>query len=109
MASKRFVERPAQGMIDPLKEVNAAEKRINLNLSTHDRETTEMTGGDFESNIRQLQREKKLIADLEPEKAKAPEPDDDRIKGKEGENNERNGNPEPGGDPGGGSSNGGNK
>lgn len=100
---------PAQGMIDPLKEVNAAEKRINLNLSTHDRETTEMTGGDFESNIRQLQREKKLIADLEPEKAKAPEPDDDRIKGKEGENNERNGNPEPGGDPGGGSSNGGNK
>ena len=100
---------PAQGMIDPLKEVNAAEKRINLNLSTHDRETTEMTGGDFESNIRQLQREKKLIADLEPEKAKAPEPDDDTIKGKEGENNERNGNPEPGGDPGGGPSNGGNK
>lgn len=100
---------PAQGMIDPLKEVNAAEKRINLNLSTHDRETTEMTGGDFESNIRQLQREKKMIADLEPGKAKSPEPADDTIKGKEGESNERNGNHEPGGDPGGGPSNGGNK
>lgn len=100
---------PAQGMIDPLKEVNAAEKRISLNLSTHDRETTEMTGGDFESNIRQLQLEKKLIADLEPEKAKAPEPGNDTIKGKEGESNERNGNPKPGGDPGGGPSNGGNK
>lgn len=100
---------PAQGMIDPLKEVNAAEKRISLNLSTHDRETTEMTGGDFESNIRQLQREKKLIADLAPEKTTTPEPEDDTIKGKEGESNERNGNPKPGGDPGGGPSNGGNK
>lgn len=93
---------PAQGMIDPLKEVNAAEKRINLNLSTHDRETTEMTGGDFESNIRQLQREKKLIADLEPEKAAAPEPGSDTNKKEEGEGNEKNGNSEPGGDPRGG-------
>lgn len=56
---------PAQGMIDPLKEVNAAEKRIALKISTHDRETTEMTGGDFESNVQQLKREKALIADLE--------------------------------------------
>lgn len=93
---------PAQGMIDPLKEVNAAEKRISLNLSTHDRETTEMTGGDFESNIRQLQREKKLIADLEPEKAAAPEPGSDTNNKEEGEGNEKNGNSEPGGDPRGG-------
>lgn len=56
---------PAPGMIDPLKEVNAAEKRIALKISTHDRETTEMTGGDFESNVQQLKRENALIIELE--------------------------------------------
>lgn len=52
---------PAQGMIDPVKEVNAAEKRINIGLSTRQRETIEMTGGDFDSNVAQLAREKQLM------------------------------------------------
>ena len=52
---------PAQGMIDPVKEVNAAEKRINIGVSTRQRETIEMTGGDFDSNVAQLKREKQLM------------------------------------------------
>ena len=52
---------PAQGMIDPVKEVNAAEKRINIGLSTRQKETIEMTGGDFDSNAAQLAREKQLM------------------------------------------------
>ena len=64
---------PAQGMIDPVKEVNAAEKRINIGISTRQRETIEMTGGDFDSNVPQLAREKQLmeaagIASSGPEK-----------------------------------------
>jgi len=52
---------PAQGMIDPVKEVNAAEKRINIGVSTRQRETIEMTGGDFDSNVAQLEREAQLM------------------------------------------------
>ncbi len=52
---------PAQGMVDPVKEVDAAEKRIALGVSTRQRETVEMTGGDFDSNIAQLERENQLM------------------------------------------------
>lgn len=52
---------PAQGMIDPVKEVDAAEKRIAIGISTRQRETIEMTGGDFESNVAQLARENQLM------------------------------------------------
>lgn len=52
---------PAQGMVDPVKEVTAAEKRISIGLSTRQRETMEMTGGDFESNVAQLKRENDLL------------------------------------------------
>jgi lambda family phage portal protein len=52
---------PAQGMIDPVKEVNAAEKRIHAGISTRQRETIEMTGGDFDNNIAQLARENQLM------------------------------------------------
>lgn len=52
---------PAQGMVDPVKEVTAAEKRIAIGVSTRQRETTEMMGGDFENNITQLTRENQLM------------------------------------------------
>lgn len=42
---------PAQGMIDPVKEVNAAKERISIGISTRQKETIEMTGGDFEATI----------------------------------------------------------
>lgn len=52
---------PAQGMIDPVKEADAAEKRIAIGVSTRQRETIEMTGGDFDSNVAQLAREQQML------------------------------------------------
>ncbi len=52
---------PAQGMVDPVKEVSAAEKRIQIGISTRQRETTELLGGDFESNVAQLAREEQMM------------------------------------------------
>lgn len=51
---------PSQGQIDPLKEVNAAEKRVNNGFSTRARETVELTGGDWYKNHRQRVKEEKL-------------------------------------------------
>jgi lambda family phage portal protein len=55
---------PSQGQLDPLKEVNAAEKRVLNGFSTRARETVELTGGDFYKNVRQLSTEKKLMEDV---------------------------------------------
>lgn len=48
---------PAPGQVDPLKEVQAAGKRIALCLSTREKETIELTGGDYDRNVKQLARE----------------------------------------------------
>ena len=48
-------------MVDPVKEVTAAEKRIQVGLSTRQRETVELTGGDFEANVAQLARETEIM------------------------------------------------
>ncbi len=55
---------PSQGQIDPLKEVVAAEKRINLGITTRTQETMEMNGGDWEKNAEQLRKEKEIIDNL---------------------------------------------
>lgn len=52
---------PAPGQIDPYKEVQAAEKRIEIGLSTRERETIEITGGDYDRNIKQLARENQQL------------------------------------------------
>lgn len=51
----------APGQVDPLKEVQAAGKRIELGLSTRERETIELTGGDFDRNVKQLGRESRQM------------------------------------------------
>lgn len=82
---------PAQGMIDPVKEVNAAEKRINIGISTRQRETIEMTGGDFDNNIAQLARENQLMKAagiLSSRAEKQPENRDPKENGKESEEKE---------------------
>jgi len=48
---------PAKGMIDELKEVQAAEKRIDLGVSTLSEVTAEMTGGDWEKKHPQTVKE----------------------------------------------------
>lgn len=55
---------PSAGQLDPKKEVEAAELRIQGGFSTRDRETTELTGGDFYKNMRQRKREEKLIKEV---------------------------------------------
>ena len=48
---------PSQGQIDPLKEVLASQKKVDMGFSTHERETVELTGGDWESNMETIIRE----------------------------------------------------
>ncbi len=59
---------PAQGQLDPIKEVNAAKSRIKLGLSTHEDECVAMNGSDFEDNMRTLKRENEMLADTMPQK-----------------------------------------
>lgn len=51
---------PSYGMLDPVKEVQAASMRIAEGLSTGQREAAELTGTDYEANIQQLAVEKKF-------------------------------------------------
>lgn len=53
---------PAAGMLDPVKEVNAATKRVNQGFSTREEETRGLTGGDYKRNVQQLENENKLLA-----------------------------------------------
>lgn len=55
---------PAQGLLNPVQEVNAAEKRVANGFSTHDREAMEMNGSDFYRNVQQLKREQKLMKEV---------------------------------------------
>lgn len=55
---------PSPGQIDPVKEVEAAVERINNGFSTHERETAELTGMDWDSNIDVLRREWEARKDL---------------------------------------------
>lgn len=47
----------AWGSLDPLKDVNAAEKRLELGLTTRTQETLEINGGDYEKNFSQRAKE----------------------------------------------------
>ncbi|MBY0088109.1 phage portal protein [Brevibacillus brevis] len=51
---------PSQGQLDPVKEANAAVIRVENGFSTRQREAAELTGSEFESNVRQLAYEKKI-------------------------------------------------
>ncbi|MFC4102920.1 phage portal protein [Paenibacillus xanthanilyticus] len=55
---------PSQGQLDPVKEVNAAVTRIQNNLSTAERETAELTGGDWEQNVQRRAYEQKRLREL---------------------------------------------
>ena len=55
---------PAKGILDPVKEVSAAEKRVQNGFSTRSSETREMTGGDYYSNADQLKQEEKKLSEV---------------------------------------------
>ena len=63
---------PAPGMLDPVKEATAAEKRIAIGVSTRQRESIEMTGTDFDANVDQLARENQLMKEAGLVSAAAP-------------------------------------
>lgn len=52
---------PAPGQLDPVKEVEAAERRVALGLSTREREAIEANGSDFWTNIQQQQIENEAM------------------------------------------------
>lgn len=58
---------PAQGQLDPLKEVNAAAKRVENGFSTREKETLELTGGDFDRNIKQIKSENNMMKGVKDE------------------------------------------
>lgn len=56
---------PTPGQINPLDEVQAAEKRINLTLTTHASEKAALDGGDWSGTAKRLGRETKLKKELD--------------------------------------------
>ena len=55
---------PAKGMLDPVKEVTAAEKRVQNGFSTRSDETMQMTGSGYYSKVEQLKQEEKELRDV---------------------------------------------
>ena len=55
---------PSAGQLDPTKEVEAAEKRVQGGYSTREREARELTGTDFYKNIKQRKREEELLKEV---------------------------------------------
>lgn len=55
---------PARGILDPSKEVSAAQKRVENGFSTRQRETMEITGMDFYDNVEQLKQEEKKMKEV---------------------------------------------
>ena len=55
---------PARGLLNPVQEVNAAEKRVQNGFSTRSAETMEMAGGDYYSNCEQLKQEEEALREV---------------------------------------------
>ena len=56
---------PAQGLLNPVQEVEAAAKRVENCFSTGEREAAEMNGSDFYRNAQQRKQEKKIMKEVE--------------------------------------------
>lgn len=55
---------PARGMLNPVQEVSAAEKRVQNGFSTRSMETMEIMGGDYYTNIEQLKHEEEKLKEV---------------------------------------------
>ena len=69
----------SMGHVDPLKEVNAAEKRVSLNITTQEQEASEYNGNDWNANIRQRRKEIEAISQIVG--TETAKPGDDTKKG----------------------------
>ncbi len=61
---------PAPGQLDPIKEVKAAAMRVQEGFSTREQEAIGLTGGDWDKNIAQIQREQELMKSINGEGGK---------------------------------------
>ena len=83
----------SMGHVDPLKEVNAAEKRVSLNITTQEQEASEYNGNDWNANVRQRRKEIEALAQMggaedtkpgdDPKKKEEPKKGDDPKKKEE--------------------------
>lgn len=55
---------PAPGQLNPTVEVEAAIKKVENGFSTHEKETIEMNGGNFDSNVEQLILENRKLQQI---------------------------------------------
>lgn len=55
---------PSGGQVDPVKEVQAAELRVQGGYSTREKEATELTGTDFYKNVKQRKKEEELLREV---------------------------------------------
>jgi lambda family phage portal protein len=55
---------PSPGQIDPVKEVTASKLRVDNGFSTRERETIELTGGNWDDNINQIKKENELLSGI---------------------------------------------
>lgn len=81
---------PSRTALNPSQEVEAAEKRVNAGFSTAEEETAQLTGGDYNRNIRkrvieaERKREVDKITNPPPRPVEHPSEDDiDKINGKD--------------------------
>ena len=65
---------PARGILDPVKEVTAAEKRVKNGFSTRQAETMEMTGSDFYANVEQIKKEEEKLREVRQDAAGSQQP-----------------------------------
>ena len=66
---------PAQGLLNPVQEVTAAEKRVQNGFSTRGREAMEMNGSDYDRNIAQLKREERALREVKQDGAGTEKPE----------------------------------
>lgn len=73
---------PSQGMLDPIKEIQAEAMACENGFSTHEDSALRINGSDFTSNVEQLAREAELlkaagITPTQTEQAPAPTPEEE--------------------------------
>lgn len=92
---------PSAGQLDPTKEVQAADLRVQGGYSTREREARELTGTDFYKNIKQRKREEELLKEVGKNAGQQANqfPTDNRDSESDGEQNPDKDNKNPGNNP----------
>lgn len=79
---------PTQAQIDPVKEVEAAGKRIELKLTTRSEECQALIGNDWENKVSQIKYEEELVGGMTPTEGAPKEAEKEEDDGDEGDEEE---------------------